>query len=273
MNEQDYKFIQQFIKDKAAIIIDAGKDYLIESRLTPVTKEAGLQSIEELVALMRKSPSDRLAHKVIDAMTTNETLFFRDMHPFELLKTKIIPELLISRAAQKKLVIWSAASSSGQEPYTIAMIFKEMQAQMPQLALWDISIIASDLSEKILAKAQEGVYSQLEVNRGLPLNFLVKYFEKRETQWCIKDDIKRMVKFQKVNLMHPWPIKYADVIFLRNVLIYFDVETKKDIFKRLERVIARDGYLFIGGSETVLGLNSGFERVGVDRVPCYKLKN
>lgn len=270
MNNSDFQYIQSFIKNHTAIVLDTGKDYLVESRLSPIAKEYGLHSVDNLVATFKEKPTDDLKLKIIDAMTTNETLFFRDIHPFELLKEKILPELINKRGKKRVLSIWCAAASSGQEPYTIAMLLKELGYALNG---WTIEFIASDISEKILAKAREGVYSQLEVNRGLPMPYLLKYFDKEGAGWRIKQELRDMVHYRKINIINSWPISNVDIVFMRNVLIYFDLETKKEIFNRLTTTLARDGYLFLGGSETVLGITNQFERANFNRVSCYQLKD
>ncbi|MGQ3891281.1 CheR family methyltransferase [Legionella sp. CNM-4043-24] len=269
MNPADFDFIRQFIKNEAAIIIEPGKEYFVESRLNPVVKDAGYPSLEGLISDIRCKPIEDLKLKVIDALTINETLFFRDIHPFEALKNTILPAILAKKGKDKKLNIWCAASSGGQEPYTIAMILKEHDDSMKD---WTINFIASDISETMLAKAKEGIYNQLEVNRGLPVSYLMKYFKKNGSNWQINDDIRRMVRYQKINLMSPWLLPTMDLVFMRNVLIYFNIETKKNIFKRVEKMLHPDGYFFLGGAETTLGISDEFERTDIHRVSCYQLK-
>ncbi|RUR18857.1 protein-glutamate O-methyltransferase CheR [Legionella sp. km535] len=268
MNNNDFEFIRKFINDQAAIVLDPGKEYLVESRLAPVAKESGFSSLDELINEIKSRPTDELKMKVVDSITINETLFFRDIHPFEVLKKTILPELL-SKKVNKTLNIWCAAASSGQEPYTIAMILKDLK---DSLGNWKINFLASDISGKMITRARSGIYNQLEVNRGLPAQYLVKYFEKNGSHWQIKEEIRTMVNFQKINLKNPWSISQMDLIFMRNVLIYFSVETKKEIFKRVGATLHPDGYFFLGGSETTLGISNDFERIGIDKVPCYKLK-
>jgi len=206
----------------------------------------------------------------VEAMTTNETSFFRDFHPFEGLKKFVLPDLIARRAAERELTVWCAASSSGQEPYSLAMLIRE---NLPQLVSWRIRILATDLSSDVLARAREGRYSQLEVNRGLPASLLVKYFEKRGCDWYLRDDIRNMVDFQIVNLASAWPfLPPMDIVMLRNVLIYFGVETKKDILAKVRRVLRPDGYLFLGGSETTFSIDDSFERVQLERATCYRVR-
>ncbi len=268
MSTSNFDFLRSFIKKEAAIIIEPGKEYLVDARLTPLVKEFGLGSVDELLEQMRTKPTEIMKHRIVDAMTTNETFFFRDIHPFDLLKNHVLPDLIAKKQKEKKLSIWCAAASSGQEPYTIAMILKDYEQQLKG---WTIEFIASDLSEKMLVRSKEGIYNQLEVNRGLPMPYLVKYFEKVGTNWQLKQDIREMISFRKINLMHDWKLGSMDLIFMRNVLIYFDIETKKDIMKRVERILLPHGYLFLGGSETMLGITEDFKRIGINKVPCYQL--
>ncbi len=269
MNSDDFEFISKFIKEQAGIVLEPGKEYLVEARLNPIIKEMGLPSLERLINEVRIRATNDLKLKIIDALTTNETLFFRDTHPFQALKSTILPEILSKKQGEKKLNIWCAASSSGQEPYSIAMILKD---HIENIKDWNIKFIASDISEKMLARAKTGIYNQFEINRGLPMHYLIKYFEKNGPDWQIKKEIRDMVHFEKINLMKPWSISAMDLIFMRNVLIYFGIETKKDIFKRLEKTLHPDGYFFLGGSETTLGISSEFGRIGINKVHCYQLK-
>jgi len=203
-------------------------------------------------------------------MTTNETSFFRDFHPFEDLKKIVLPALIARRSAERELRIWCAASSSGQEPYSLAMLIRE---SFPKLVSWKVHILATDLSTDILARAREGRYSQLEVNRGLPATLLVKYFEKRGCDWYLRDDIREMVEYQIVNLAGPWPFLPAmDIVMIRNVLIYFSVETKKEILAKVRRVLMPDGYFFLGAAETTFGIDTSFERVQLERATCYQVR-
>ena len=203
-------------------------------------------------------------------MTTNETLFFRDAHPFEALKNKVFPDLLVAKETKKQINIWCAACSSGQEPYSIAMLAKEFFALHPG---WSVRIVATDLSRDILARAKQARYSQLEVNRGLPATYMVRYFKKEGMVWQLKPEIRNMVEFREMNLTTPWPaMPTIDIIFLRNVLIYFDVETKKSILAKARGLMNSDGYLFLGGAETTLYLDKAFEQVYYGKAPCCRLR-
>ena len=266
----DMSYIRELILERSAIVIDAEKEYLVQSRLEPVAKESGLGSLEELVTKLQGTPYGPLHKKVVEAMTTNETSFFRDTAPFEALKTHVLPDLIAKRAAQKTLNIWCGASSSGQEPYTIAMVIRE---HFPELVNWNIQFYATDISTEMLAKCREGKYSQLEVNRGLPAQLLVKYFTKKGLGWQISEDLRKLIKFQEMNLSGTWPpFPRFDIIFIRNVLIYFDVETKKQILGKTRELLNADGYFFLGGAETTLNLDDAFQRVAVSGTSCYRLR-
>ncbi len=222
----DFDYVRELVKQHAAIVLETGKEYLVENRLAPVAKEHGCESLEIFIDKLRtRQLPDKSQDRVIQALTTNETYFFRDLHPFEALKLEILPKLIGLRASQKSLRIWSAASSTGQEAYSICMTLKE---HFPSTLNWRIDILGADLSDAVLAKAKEGKYTQLEVNRGLPAPLLFKYFEKRDDHFFVKEELRRMVRFMPMNLIKPWmPLPLMDIVFIRNVLIYFDIETKK----------------------------------------------
>jgi chemotaxis protein methyltransferase CheR len=271
LSKTDFEYVKNLVLKSAAIILETGKEYLVESRLAPLARQEGFASFAELIDQLRKRPFNGLHWKVIEAMTTNETSFFRDVHPFEALKKAILPELLTKRAHERSLHIWCAASSSGQEPYTVAMLLREY---FPTLASWTIRFVASDISTEMLARSREGRYSQLEVNRGLPATLLVKYFQKQGTEWQIKEELRRMIEFQQVNLAEAWPSwPRMDIILMRNVMIYFDVATKKTILNKIHQLLRPDGYLFLGGAETTMNLDDAFERVQFDRSGCYRLRS
>lgn len=235
------------------------KAYLIESRLNPVAKKWGYENITAMTNILRAVPPKDLVNDIIEAMTTNETSFFRDTKPFDTFKANVLPYFIQERAAKKHLRIWCAAASSGQEPYSLAMILKEATAKMPG---WRFTITATDISYDILDQAKDGVYSQFEVQRGLPITFLMKYFTQDGDKWSISDEIKSMVNFKYFNLLDSMAaLGQFDIIFCRNVLIYFDQPTKKDVMERLERQIAGDGFFFLGGAETVLGITDSFKAV------------
>jgi chemotaxis protein methyltransferase CheR len=269
ISNTDFTYIRDLIRQRAAIILEPGKEYLVESRLLPVARQEGLTSLAELIARLRTQPYNGLHHKVVEAMTTNETSFFRDVHPFEALKKVIVPELITKRATGRTLNLWCGAASSGQEPYTVALVLRE---HFPALAQWNVRFMATDLSHKMLVRAQAGKYSQLEVNRGLPAPLLVKHFTKHGLEWHVKDDLRKMIEFRQLNLIDAWPVMPAmDIVFLRNVLIYFNVDTKKMILGKIRQLLQPDGYLFLGGAETTMGLDDAFERVQIEKASCYRL--
>jgi chemotaxis protein methyltransferase CheR len=267
-NSETFEYICNLVREKSAIVLEPSKTYLVESRLTPVARANGLTTIDELVVALRRPGAMKLTQAVVEAMTTNETSFFRDLHPFDALKTHILPELLAKRSGERTLNIWSNACSSGQEIYTIAMLIKD---NYPELGGWKVRLLATDLSTQILDKAREGIFNQTEVNRGLPLPMLLKYFQKNGLTWQIKDEIRKMVEFRQVNLVEPFPqLPPMDIVFLRNVLIYFSPETKKEILGKVKRVMRPDAYLFLGGAETTMNLDVSYERLQVNKAVCYR---
>jgi len=262
----DYEYLRKLLKDQSGLDLSADKQYLIESRLLPLARKAGLADLPELVQKM-KGGSNNLVAQVVEAMTTNETFFFRDKVPFDHFREKIMPDLLQARANRKSIRIWCAAGSTGQEPYSLAMGLKEMGAALNG---WRIEILATDLSQEVLEKSRSGIYSQFEVQRGLPIQLLVKYFKQIGEVWQINADIRAMVQHRQLNLLHDFSQLGAfDVIFCRNVLIYFDQDTKTNIFGRLARMIEPDGFLVLGAAETVVGLTEAFKPVS-DRRGLYR---
>jgi len=261
--------VRELVREHSAIVLGEDKEYLVEARLTSLLPDVGARSVQDLVLLMRREAYGTLHKKVVDAMTTNETSFFRDIHPFETLKKVVLPELIAKRSATKTLSIWSAASSTGQEPYSIAITLRE---HFPELASWNVRILATDLSERVLTKARSGKYTRLEVGRGLPATLWVKYFQPAGLDWEVKPEIRALIEFTPLNLIERWSVAPMDVIFCRNVLIYFDVEVKKAILERMRGTLRPDGYLFLGTAESTIGLDGQLERVGVDKSACYRLK-
>lgn len=269
INSIDFDYVREMVYKHSAIVLEDSKGYLVESRLASVTREAGFGSLEELVEKMRRQPFNGLHWKVVEAMTTNETSFFRDIHPFEALKKLVVPELIARRQSERELRIWCGACSSGQEPYSILMLLRE---HFPVLAGWNIQLIATDISNDVLDRAREGCYSQVEVNRGLPAALLVKYFQRVGIEWQIKEEIRRMVQFCQINLSGVWmELPMMDIVMMRNVLIYFDLETKRSILRKVRRLLKPDGYLFLGGAETTLNLDDSYERVPVGKTVCYQV--
>lgn len=267
----DFDYIRHVVRQQSSIVLESTKEYLAEARLLPLARREGMTSLGELVSRLRtEAPTGVLHRQVVEAMTTNETSFFRDIHPFDALKDVILPELLETRKAFRTLRIWSAACSTGQEAYSISMLLKE---RFPELASWTVEIWATDLATHVLDKAREARFGQHEVNRGLPIKMLMKYFEKDGTEWIAKEDLRTMVTFTQLNLAERWPARPPfDIVFLRNVLIYFDQDTKKSILDQVQSILRPDGYLFLGAAETTLNLNDSFERVKLDHASCYRLK-
>lgn len=269
LDPADFAYISAFIRESSAIILESGKEYLVDSRLMPIVREEGLASIAALVVQLRKRPLNGLHARVVEAMTTNETSFFRDVAPFDGVRLRILPDLITRRTAERRLRIWCGAASSGQEPYSLAMLILE---HFPVLANWDVKIVATDISRDILQRCKTGRYSQFEVNRGLPAPMLVKYFEHAGKEWSIKESVRKLVQFEEMNLIRPWKgLPNCDIVFMRNVLIYFDVPTKKDILGKIRRVMRPDGYLFLGSAETTMNIDSNFTRVPLEKSSCYSI--
>jgi len=270
ISKPDFDYVARLVRRESAIVLEAGKEYLVESRLGPIAEEEGFGSLADFINKMRTAPAiNGIHHKAIEALTTNETSFFRDFHPFDCLRKDLLPRIIEKRAAAKQLTIWSAACSTGQEPYTLAMLIQE---NFPQLADWKITILATDLSPRVLKVAKEGHYSQFEVNRGLPAAYLVKCFCKKDDRWHISPKLKQNIEFTRMNLIEPWPILPPfDLVFIRNVMIYFDVETKKLLLNRIRNCLLPHGYLFLGGSETTLNLDPRYQPVTFGRTVVYQL--
>jgi len=268
----DFAFICQLVQDRAAIILDDNKQYFVESRIMPLLDELDFENISELISKCRADATGVMKQKVTEAITIHETSFFRDLHPFKALKDVIVPQLMQKRGtAGKSLNIWCGACSSGQEPYTIAIMLRE---NFPELRDWSIRFIATDISQKILDRAKLGVYSQLEINRGLPAPLLLKYFEKHGLEWQVKADIRSRIEFRQLNLVETWPpLPKMDIIFLRNVLIYFGVPTKRAILGNIRQLMRPDAYLFLGAAEMPMSVDNAYERVDIPRAGCYKLRN
>lgn len=270
ISANDFNYISKLVLEMSAIVLEPGKEYLVESRIQPLALKEGFASIEELVKKMQVNPRNGFCAKVVEAMTTNETSFFRDIHPFETLKGFVFPDLIEKRKDTKELNIWCGASSSGQEPYTLAILMRE---NFPQLQSWKINYMASDISNEMLDRCRNGVYSQLEVNRGLPATMMVKYFERHGTEWQVKEDMRKMIDFRITNLSGNWPIMpKLDLVMMRNVLIYFDVEMKKTILGKIKKLLRPDGYMFLGAAETTLNLDESFERMNYKQSGCYRIR-
>ena len=266
LTAENFRFLCQTVYQESGIVLDDSKGYLLEARLVPVAKDEGAASLDGLCNLIRSMGGSRVRDKVVEAMTTNETLCFRDLAPFQTLETVVIPELLKNQKGSRSLRFWSAACSSGQEPYSLAMLWLDM-GNLAQ----EIEILGTDISEEILDKARGGKYMQLEVNRGLPAKYLVKHFTRQNMEWEISSSIRAMVQWKKFNLKdNPVLLGTFDVVLCRNVLIYFDIETKRRILRNIRKTLAPGGYLILGSSETTLNIDETFSRRQVGRAILYQ---
>jgi len=263
MTELDFEFIRSFLKSRSGLALGGEKRYLIESRLSLVCRRFQVDTLPELVTILKSGRNPNLEKAVVEAMTTNETFFFRDKGPFDLFRDVLLPRYLAARASTRRLRIWCAAASTGQEPYSLAMLLKEASSR---LVGWQVDIVATDISTEVLEKAKAGLYSQFEVQRGLPIQMLLKYFTQIGDQWQISPEIRAMVDYRPLNLIKEFGhLGVFDIIYCRNVLIYFDKPTKTDVLQRLANVLAPDGSLLLGAAETVLGLTEALTPDPVNR--------
>ncbi|WP_230530927.1 CheR family methyltransferase [Microvirga roseola] len=263
MTELDFDYLCTFLKARSGLALGAEKRYLVESRLIQVCRRFEVNTLPELVTTLKAGRNHSLENAVVEAMTTNETFFFRDKGPFDLFRDVLLPRYLNSRASARRLRIWCAAASTGQEPYSLAMLVKEASAR---LAGWNVEILATDISTEVLDKAKAGLYSQFEVQRGLPIQLLLKYFKQEGDQWRIAPEIRAMVDYRPLNLIKEFGhLGVFDIVYCRNVLIYFDKPTKTDVLRRLANAMAPDGALLLGAAETVLGLTDGLSPDPVNR--------
>jgi chemotaxis protein methyltransferase CheR len=270
MRADDFNLFQSLLKQRSGLVLTMDKAYLLESRLMPVARKWHFKGIEELAASVRSKREERLLRDITEAMTTNESSFFRDTKPFEQFRQFVLPALLTNRAGQKRIRIWSAACSSGQEAYSLAIVLQEEKAR---LAGWTVEIVGTDISSEMLEKAKAGRYTQFEVQRGLPISYLVKHFRQTGDKWEISPELRRMVTFKEWNLLKDLsPLGQFDVVFCRNVLIYFDQPTKTLVLEAIAKLIPPDGVLYLGGAETVLGITDKFKPVDGQR-GIYQLSN
>jgi chemotaxis protein methyltransferase CheR len=252
----DYEYLRKLLRERSGLVLAPEKQYLIESRLMPVARGAGCASITDLVRRLRGPDSEPLRAEITEAMTINESFFFRDKIPFDRFRDTVLPALLTARARTKRFRIWCAAASTGQEPYSLAMMLKSMQEKFSG---WRIEILATDISNEVLEKARTGIYSQFEVQRGLPIQMLMQHFEQVGEQWRLSEAVRKMVQFRELNLLADFAsLGTFDVVFCRNVLIYFDQATKVGVLERIYRQLAPDGFLLMGAAETVVGLTDIF---------------
>ena len=267
--EEDFDYLRELMHLRAAIVLEPGKEYLALSRLEPVARDHGLTTVSELVAKLRTRELTSTMHdQVVDALTTNETTFFRDYNPWESLRTLVMPELIARKERTRTLAIWSAGCSSGQEPYSIAMSIRE---HFPELLTWQLSILGTDISSSVLDRARAGRYGQLEMNRGLPAHLLVRHFTRAGMEWEIEEPIRRMVRFERHNLNDAWPsMPPFDLVLMRNVMIYFETEAKRHVLAKMHRQLAPHGYLLLGASETTYSLSDDFIREPDGRTAWYR---
>jgi chemotaxis protein methyltransferase CheR len=269
LSQSDFNFVSALVRREAAIVLAAGKEYLVEARLIPVARAVGAASVADFLSDLQRRPNPVNQRKIIDALTTNETSWFRDREPFAALTDVVLPELVKSRGTTRKVRLWSAASSSGQEAYSLAITLQE---NLP--TGWSYEIVGSDISTEMVKRAESAEYSQVEVNRGLPASQLVQYFERAGAHWRVTPTLRRNVSFKLMNLTAPLPaMPPFDVIFLRNVLIYFDVATKKSVLQSVARLLRPDGWLFLGAAETTIGIDDNYERVAAGRTSAYRVRN
>ncbi|MCJ2034723.1 CheR family methyltransferase [Methylobacterium sp. J-068] len=252
MTDIEFDFLRSYLKTRSGLALSAEKRYLVESRLGPVCRRFNLADLGALATALKSGRDTAMERAVVEAMTTNETFFFRDRVPFDLFRDVLLPEAMARRASQRRLRIWCAAASTGQEPYSLAMMLNDAA---PRLAGWSVDLVATDLSTEVLEKAKAGLYSHFEVQRGLPVQALIKHFEQVGEQWRISAPLRQMVDYRPLNLLHPFDaLGSFDIIYCRNVLIYFDAPTKGDVLGRLSASLAPDGALLLGAAETVIGL-------------------
>jgi chemotaxis protein methyltransferase CheR len=262
-----FDWVRQVVHRESAIVLAPGKEYLVEARLLPIARQMGLADVGQLVDSVRTRPNPEDTRRIVEALTTNETSWFRDGDPFTTLATTVLPSVLNARGPNERLQIWSAACSSGQEPYTIAMLLEDA---MPNAA-GRVSITATDLSREMVERTRAGRFSQLEVNRGLPAPMLVRHFSRAGSEWEVNATLRRMVTASECNLAAPLPrMGPFDVVYLRNVLIYFDLPTKQAILRRVRALMKPDGWLFLGAAETTLGVDDSWERVVLGRSSAYR---
>jgi chemotaxis protein methyltransferase CheR len=263
-------FVCSIVRDRSAIELESSKSYLIEARLSPLAKKHGFATATDFIQGVRQKRRPDLEKSLVEAMTTNETSFYRDVHPFESLRNHILPALRVSNASKRRISMWSAACSTGQEIFSIGMLLRE---HFPDLLSWNLQLCATDLSEEVLARARNARFTQIEVNRGLPASLLLKYFRRDGMHWQLTPEVSGMVTFTRLNLIETWPtLPIFDVVFLRNVLIYFSPETKKQILQGVRRVMAPGSVLFLGAAETTMGLDAAFEREQVGNSVLYRVK-
>lgn len=265
----EYAMVRQLLHQRTGILLEGGKEYFVELRLGALANEEGFGSVQELLDSLATEEAWGVLHRrVVESLAISETSFFRDLHPFEALRLHVLPELVQRRHPDRALNLWCAAAASGQEPYSVAMLLRE---HFPQLSTWKLQLVASDFSAPMLKRCREGAYSQIEINRGLPAPYMLRYFRKDGTEWRVRDEVRAMIEFRELNLAAAWPaLPPMDIVLLRNVLIYLDGETRRSVLRKLLRVLRPDGWLFVGGGETTLTLDDSFEPVTLGRTVAYR---
>ncbi len=271
LSQADFEYLARFVLEKSSISLGNDKMYLLESRLAPLCRQYGIDNLSEIVASIRQNPKSKLSNSVVDAVTTNETYFFRDVKPFDELGKEILPRIVARKGPNSSLNVWSAACSSGQEIYSVAMILED---SFPHLKNWSVKLYASDISSAMIERTKAGVFNQFEVSRGLSASLLIKHFNRKGESFYVKEYLKSRLQVFPLNLASPWPpLPSFDIIFLRNVLIYFNASTKQGILERVERVLDKEGALFLGGSESTLGLKTCLVRESGRYCPWYRSSN
>jgi chemotaxis protein methyltransferase CheR len=264
----DYEYVVQLLRERCAVSLDSSQQYLVESRLLPIARTTGAASVSALIARLRRDPQGALHTAVVEAMTIQETSFFRDTHPFAALKDVVLPDLVRRRRRERTLMLWSAACANGQEPYSLAMLILE---HFPSLTSWRIRILATDVSGAAVSKAEAGRYSQLEVSRGMPARLLAKFFERSAEAFVVRESVRCMIEWKQLNLARSWPaLPPFDVILLRNVLIYFSTTTRAEVLKSVRKVMRSDGYLLLGSTESPFGASAGFEAMPIAKTTVYR---
>jgi chemotaxis protein methyltransferase CheR len=271
VSTEDFTFVADFLRQRSAISIGPGKEYLVESRLTPLARDIGLADLTALIGELRRPfPDPAIRDRVVEAMTTNETSFFRDQHPFDAMRTTLVPQVLERNAGIRRLNIWSAASSTGQELYSIAML---LDTHFPELQNWDVNLMGTDLSTDVLNRARDGRFSALEVNRGLPAPMMVRYFERSGAEYVVDPALRRWCTFTQMNLAEAWPVlPIFDIVFCRNVLIYFEIPIRQKILEKINRTLAPGGHLLLGAAETTLGIVEGYRPVRIGNTVAYRVE-
>jgi chemotaxis protein methyltransferase CheR len=265
IHSENYRFLQERVYSEVGIVLEGDKQYLFESRLTPIVRQLGLDSINDLCALLQATCAPAIDRQVVEAMTTNETYFFRDPAQYDAIRSVLLPQLKEERRDTRRLRFWSAAASTGQEAYSLAMLLAENG-----LSDWNIEILGTDFSSQVVERARSGKYHQIEVNRGLPAALLVKYFRRCGVDWQLSEPVRRMVRFETIDLRKSMrALGPFDLVFCRNVMIYFDAETKKNILKELHGTLSPGGWLLLGGAETAFGVEECFERQTVGSSIAY----